>query len=80
MQMTIWLSPCAIPLLLLLFSLQQSPSQASDSDTLTANQQLSGNQKLISQDGNFALGFFQPAGKSLSPLSVFYLVVIPLNL
>ncbi|XP_066313052.1 G-type lectin S-receptor-like serine/threonine-protein kinase At2g19130 [Miscanthus floridulus] len=61
--MTIWLSPCAISLLLLLLSLQQSPSQASDTDTLTANQQLSGNQKLISQDGNFALGFFQPAGE-----------------
>ncbi|WVZ67881.1 hypothetical protein U9M48_016899 [Paspalum notatum var. saurae] len=33
------------------------------SDTLTANQQLSGNQKLISQDGNFALGFFQPSAE-----------------
>ncbi|RCV28501.1 hypothetical protein SETIT_5G409100v2 [Setaria italica] len=51
------LPSCALYLLLLL-SLQH-PSQASD--TLTANQKLSGNQKLISQDGNFALGFFQPA-------------------
>jgi len=55
------LSPHAISLLILLLSLQSSPSHASD--TLTANQRLSGNQKLISQDGNFVLGFFQPAGK-----------------
>ncbi|KAF8664076.1 hypothetical protein HU200_054986 [Digitaria exilis] len=38
--------------------------QSQASDTLTANQQLSGNQKLISRDGNFALGFFQPAGSN----------------
>jgi len=49
---------CALCLLLLLFL----PYQSQASDTLTANQQLSGNQKLISQDGNFALGFFKPGG------------------
>ncbi|TKV98865.1 hypothetical protein SEVIR_8G002500v4 [Setaria viridis] len=59
-----WRYLCAMSLLLLPLSLQQSPSQASD--TLTANQQLSGNQKLISQDGNFALGFFQPAVEGLN--------------
>ncbi|XP_062207736.1 G-type lectin S-receptor-like serine/threonine-protein kinase At2g19130 [Phragmites australis] len=57
--MATWFSSCAIFLVLLLLSHQGSPSHASN--TLTANQQLSGNKKLISQDGNFALGFFQPA-------------------
>ncbi|KAL6840321.1 hypothetical protein ACP4OV_030131 [Aristida adscensionis] len=56
--MATWLSSHAISLLLLLLFLQQSPLHASD--TLAINQQLSGNQKLISQDGKFALGFFQP--------------------
>ena len=56
------LCSCTLPLLLLLLALKQSPLHASD--TLTTNQQLSGNQKLISQDGSFALGFFQPAGES----------------
>ncbi|XP_039809155.1 G-type lectin S-receptor-like serine/threonine-protein kinase At2g19130 [Panicum virgatum] len=55
------LCSCTLSLLLLLLSLKQSPLHASD--TLTTNQQLSGNQKLISQDGSFALGFFQPAAE-----------------
>ncbi|KAL6905391.1 hypothetical protein ACP4OV_002992 [Aristida adscensionis] len=57
--MMTWLSSCAISLLFLLLSLQQSPLHASN-NTLTANQLLSVNHKLISKDGNFALGFFQP--------------------
>nr|CAB3475056.1 unnamed protein product [Digitaria exilis] len=66
--MATWLSPCARFLLLLLLSQQKFPSHASD--TLTANQRLSGNQKMISQDGNFALGFFQPAGKTLRTMTL----------
>ncbi|KAL6840322.1 hypothetical protein ACP4OV_030132 [Aristida adscensionis] len=57
--MATWLYSSAISSLFLLLCLQQSLLHASN--TLTANQQLSMNQKLISQDGNFALGFFQPA-------------------
>jgi hypothetical protein len=60
-SMATWLSSCALSLLLLQLSLQPRPLHATDS--LTANQQLSGDQKLISQNGNFALGFFQPAGE-----------------
>uniref|UniRef100_A0A0D9YIG8 Receptor-like serine/threonine-protein kinase n=1 Tax=Oryza glumipatula TaxID=40148 RepID=A0A0D9YIG8_9ORYZ len=53
------LSACLVFLLILVLSLQESPLHAAD--TLTAEQPLSADQKLISQDGKFALGFFQPA-------------------
>jgi hypothetical protein len=55
------LSACLVFLLILVLSLQESPLHAAD--TLTAEQPLSADQKLISQDGKFALGFFQPAGE-----------------
>jgi hypothetical protein len=59
--MELRISSCALSLLLLMLSLQHPPLHASD--TLVANQQFTGNQSLISQNGNFALGFFQPQGK-----------------
>uniref|UniRef100_A0A0D9V8T6 non-specific serine/threonine protein kinase n=1 Tax=Leersia perrieri TaxID=77586 RepID=A0A0D9V8T6_9ORYZ len=61
-QMISW---CILSMIILVLSLHESPLQAAD--TLTASQPLSGDQKLISQDGKFALGFFQPAaGESSS--------------
>ncbi|WVZ67882.1 hypothetical protein U9M48_016900 [Paspalum notatum var. saurae] len=60
--MAAWLSSCALSLLLLQLSIQPSPLNAID--TLAVNQELSGNQKLISENGNFALGFFQLAEAS----------------
>uniref|UniRef100_A0A0D9V8T3 Receptor-like serine/threonine-protein kinase n=1 Tax=Leersia perrieri TaxID=77586 RepID=A0A0D9V8T3_9ORYZ len=51
---------CILSMIILVLSFHESPLHAAD--TLTANQPLSGNQKLVSQDGKFALGFFQPAG------------------
>ncbi|KAG6520620.1 G-type lectin S-receptor-like serine/threonine-protein kinase At2g19130 [Zingiber officinale] len=49
--------------LLLSFSLLQLSSSAS-TDTISANQPLSGNQNITSKDGNFRLGFFVPPGSS----------------
>ena len=46
---------------MLLLSLHESPLHATD--TLTVTQPLSGDRKLISQNGSFALGFFQPTGE-----------------
>ncbi|KAJ1286584.1 hypothetical protein BS78_03G363800 [Paspalum vaginatum] len=68
--MATWLSSCALSLLLLLLSIQTSPLNAIDS--LTANQELSGNQKLISENGNFALGFFQPAVNGKWYIGIWY--------
>ncbi|EEE55784.1 hypothetical protein OsJ_04358 [Oryza sativa Japonica Group] len=53
-------SSCVLSMIVLILSIHENPLHAVD--TLTANQPLSGDQKLISQDGKFALGFFQPAG------------------
>ncbi|KAJ1261303.1 hypothetical protein BS78_09G018500 [Paspalum vaginatum] len=48
-------------LLLLLFSSEHTPSAtANDADTLTAGQSLAAGEKLVSRNGKFALGFFQP--------------------
>ncbi|RLN31125.1 G-type lectin S-receptor-like serine/threonine-protein kinase [Panicum miliaceum] len=45
---------------ILVLSLQGSPARATD--VITAMQPLSGQQKLVSQGGKFALGFYQPGG------------------
>jgi len=61
--MTSWLAPLCVQhlaLLMLLLSLHESPLHATD--TLTVTQPLSADRKLISQNGSFALGFFQPTG------------------
>ncbi|OEL30069.1 G-type lectin S-receptor-like serine/threonine-protein kinase [Dichanthelium oligosanthes] len=47
-------------LVILLLSLQGSPAGARD--VITATQPLSGLQKLVSQGGKFALGFYRPGG------------------
>jgi hypothetical protein len=47
-----------LAVILLVLSLQGSPAGATD--TITATQPLSGQQKLVSQGGKFALGFYQP--------------------
>uniref|UniRef100_A0A0E0CBD1 non-specific serine/threonine protein kinase n=1 Tax=Oryza meridionalis TaxID=40149 RepID=A0A0E0CBD1_9ORYZ len=52
-------SSCVLCMIVLILSIHENPLRAVD--TLTANQPLSGDQKLISQEGKFALGFFQPA-------------------
>ena len=46
-------------LVVLVLSLQGSPAEATD--VITATQPLSGQQKLVSQGGKFALGFYQPS-------------------
>ncbi|CAN6358103.1 unnamed protein product [Urochloa humidicola] len=52
-------------LLGLLFCYQQTPSYAATTnDTLSRNQSLAGDEKLVSSNGKFALGFFQPGSKS----------------
>uniref|UniRef100_A0A0E0JS11 Receptor-like serine/threonine-protein kinase n=1 Tax=Oryza punctata TaxID=4537 RepID=A0A0E0JS11_ORYPU len=52
-------SSCMLSMIVLILSIHENPLHADD--MLTANQPLSGDQKLISQDGKFAMGFFQPA-------------------
>ncbi|KAM3258423.1 hypothetical protein ACQJBY_050281 [Aegilops geniculata] len=47
-------------LFILLFWLQGSPAGATD--MITSTRPLSGKQKLVSQGGKFALGFYQPGG------------------
>ncbi|WOL08811.1 hypothetical protein Cni_G17564 [Canna indica] len=49
-----------IPMFLLFFWQSSNPSSAIDSISLS--QSLSGDQTIISSEGNFALGFFAPAG------------------
>lgn len=42
------------------------------SDTISANQSLSGNQTLVSSGGNFVLGFFSPGNSSYSYIGIWY--------
>ncbi|KAM0828722.1 hypothetical protein ACQ4PT_067354 [Festuca glaucescens] len=74
--------PLYILLGLLLFSSLHTPScfSATANDTLTAGQALAVGDKLVSRNGKFALGFFQPAASitsksdnTISPNSNWYL-------
>ncbi|KAM0952382.1 putative protein kinase RLK-Pelle-SD-2b family [Dioscorea sansibarensis] len=49
---------------LLLYLLSHTISVSSASDSITTSQSLSGEQKIISKDGNFALGFFTKVNSS----------------
>jgi len=51
-----------LPCLLLAFCIHGPPSLALD--TVSRDQPLSGGQRLVSQGGRFALGFFQPGTSS----------------
>ncbi|XP_062194298.1 G-type lectin S-receptor-like serine/threonine-protein kinase At2g19130 isoform X1 [Phragmites australis] len=46
---------------LILFSSLHAPSSSAADDTLTAGQALAAGDKLVSRNGKFALGFFQPS-------------------
>ncbi|KAF8043219.1 hypothetical protein BT93_A1535 [Corymbia citriodora subsp. variegata] len=43
-----------------------------DTDTISANQSLSGSQTLISSGGNFVLGFFSPSNSTYSYIGIWY--------
>ncbi|OWM83529.1 hypothetical protein CDL15_Pgr013010 [Punica granatum] len=58
------------PLLLLCFCLCSWPSLGSD--TIAANETLSGNQTLVSSGGNFKLGFFRPGKSSYWYVGILY--------
>ena len=74
---------CSMPLLcmlleLLLLHTPSCSSATANDDTLGAGQVLAVGDKLVSRNGKFALGFFQPAAsvstsKSISPNSSWYL-------
>ncbi|RLN28864.1 G-type lectin S-receptor-like serine/threonine-protein kinase [Panicum miliaceum] len=55
---------------MLVLSLQGAPAGATD--VITATQPLSGQQKLVSQGGKFALGFYQPGG---GPQAKWYIAI-----
>ncbi|KAF8040357.1 hypothetical protein BT93_B2553 [Corymbia citriodora subsp. variegata] len=55
----LWLSLCPTHLCL-------------DTDTISANQSLSGSQILISSGGNFMLGFFSPSNSTYSYIGIWY--------
>ncbi|KAJ3671704.1 hypothetical protein LUZ60_007783 [Juncus effusus] len=59
-------SSCSFPLftILLFLFISLVPKSVIATDTISANQSLSGNQKLISQKGKFVLGFFRPDNSS----------------
>nr|BAK02993.1 predicted protein [Hordeum vulgare subsp. vulgare] len=56
----------SLGLLLLLHIPSWCPSSAAASDNLTAGQSLAVGSKLVSRNGKFALGFFQPAASIIS--------------
>ncbi|VAH49518.1 unnamed protein product [Triticum turgidum subsp. durum] len=56
----------SLGLLLLLHIPHWRPSSAAASDTLTVGQSLAVGSKLVSRNGKFALGFFQPAASIIS--------------
>lgn len=49
-------------LFILLLSVHESATAEATDDVITATQPLSGQRKLVSQGGKFALGFYQSAG------------------
>ncbi|XP_037420119.1 G-type lectin S-receptor-like serine/threonine-protein kinase At2g19130 [Triticum dicoccoides] len=55
--------------LLLLHTAPWCSSVAANEDTLTSDQALAAGDKLVSRNGKFALGFFQPAASSISKSS-----------
>ncbi|XP_071907034.1 G-type lectin S-receptor-like serine/threonine-protein kinase At2g19130 [Coffea arabica] len=61
------------PMLLLLFLyLSLKPHLSIGADTISANQTLSGDQTLVSKDGNFELGFFKPGNSSNLYIGIWY--------
>ncbi|KAI6697433.1 hypothetical protein NL676_017552 [Syzygium grande] len=44
----------------------------SDTDTISANRSISGNQTLVSSGGNFRLGFFTPGNSTYSYIGIWY--------
>ncbi|XP_056177583.1 G-type lectin S-receptor-like serine/threonine-protein kinase At2g19130 [Syzygium oleosum] len=44
----------------------------SDTDTISANRSISGNQTLVSSGGNFTLGFFTPGNSTYSYIGIWY--------
>ncbi|KAF0928152.1 hypothetical protein E2562_038059 [Oryza meyeriana var. granulata] len=55
-----------ISLGLLLFSMHGTPPCSAANDTLTAGEELAVGDKLVSRNGRFTLGFFQPSVVSKS--------------
>ncbi|KAK3445990.1 hypothetical protein EUGRSUZ_A01757 [Eucalyptus grandis] len=65
--------PFAFPSFLLCLSLCTTHlCLGSGSDTISANQSISGNQTLLSTGGNFMLGFFSPGNSTYSYIGIWY--------
>ncbi|KAL3754550.1 hypothetical protein ACJRO7_001745 [Eucalyptus globulus] len=65
--------PFAFPSFLLCLSLCTTHiCLGSGSDTISANQSISGNQTLLSTGGNFILGFFSPGNSTYSYIGIWY--------